>query len=372
LQGIPTWRVKVGALLVPLLLYGLMIVGRRFPSTERVAANVSTGGMFLQLFRPLFLIFAFCMLLTASMELGPNNWQETVLKRTAKMSGTVVLVYTSAIMFVLRFFAGPLAHKISPVGMLFFSSLLTGVGLYSLSFADNAPLAILAATVFGIGIAYVWPTMLGVTAERFPKGGALLLGLMGCFGNLAISQALPQMGAIYDSYAASQLPPEYHDTEFTTEQDETLKLVKHDFKTFLPPNVAEKLYPAGNELLNPDALKFIKETLALEKKSKEPGAKLTPKEEQKLKKLYPQIETMKSVQEVLEAPKGPEAYGAAWAFRWVAVLPAVLVIIFGLIAVTDWLRGGYKKLVTAQHLSDAPGEPVAGTSGLKHEDFSRR
>ncbi len=368
-RGYHSWQVKIGLLLVPMLLYGIMIVGRRFPATERVAANVPTSQMFLQLFRPLFLIFAFCMLLTASMELAPNQWQEAVLRRTVKISGTLVLVYTSAIMFVLRFFAGPLAHKISPVGMLFFSSLLTGAGLYSLSFANNAYLAVLAATVFGFGIAYVWPTMLGVTAERFPKGGALLLGLMGCFGNLAISQALPQMGAIYDSYTASQLPPQYRGEVFTTEQGEELKLVKSDFKTFLPPEVAEKLYPAGKEVLNPAAVAFLNGTDDLLKKQ-EKGEALSPDEQKKLEKLQPQLERMTEVHKALE---GPEAYGAKWAFRWVAVLPAVLVVIFGLIAAVDWLRGGYKKLVTDQHLGEEKKESlVSATPALKHGDFSRQ
>ena len=196
LHGFKLWQVKMGLLLVPLLIYGLMCLGQRFPETERVQHNVSTGEMFLQVLRPMFLLWAFCMLLTASTELGPNQWQESVLKRTAHVSGTLVFVYTSGLMFVMRFFAGPLAHKLSPVGMLTCSAILSGLGLYWLSYVDNPVLAFAAATVFGVGIAYFWPTMLGVTAERFPKGGALLLGLMGSIGNLAISQALPQMGAI--------------------------------------------------------------------------------------------------------------------------------------------------------------------------------
>src|SRR6516225_9700384 len=123
LQGIG-WKIKMGMLLVPLAIYGLMCVGQRFPVTERVQANVSTGEMFLQVFRPMFLLWAFCMLLTASTELGPNQWQESVLTRTAQVSGTVVFVYTSGLMFVMRFFAGPLAHRLSPVGMLAVSAAL--------------------------------------------------------------------------------------------------------------------------------------------------------------------------------------------------------------------------------------------------------
>src|ERR1044072_1810176 len=146
------------------------------------------------------------MLLPASTELGTNAWMESILTRTANVSGTLVFIYITMLMFVLRFFAGPIAHVFSPVGMMFICSILTAAGLYWLSFATNWIMAFAAATVFGVGITYYWPTMLGVTAERFPKGGALLLGLMGCVGNLAISQALPIMGGIYDSFSVKALP----------------------------------------------------------------------------------------------------------------------------------------------------------------------
>src|SRR5262249_14211814 len=158
--------------------YGLMIVAERFPVTERVAAGISYGEMFLQALRPGFIVLAVCMVLTASTEIGPQKWQKTGLNPNGHVSGTNSFRYTNGIMFVMRHFAGPLAHAISPVGILVFSSLLSGIGLYLLSFANNAATAFGYATIFGIGIAYFWPTMLGVTAERFPKGGALLLCLI--------------------------------------------------------------------------------------------------------------------------------------------------------------------------------------------------
>src|SRR5207245_3909764 len=123
-------------------------------------------------------------------------------------AGTLILVYTSGMMFVLRHFAGPIAHRLSPVGMLTGSAFLSCIGLFLLSYANSVVTAFAYATIYGLGIAYFWPTMLGVAAERFPKGGALLLGLMGSFGNLAISQALPVMGGIYDSYTVANLSPE--------------------------------------------------------------------------------------------------------------------------------------------------------------------
>jgi len=40
--------------------------------------------------------------------------------------------------------------------------------------------------------------MLAAASERFPKGGALLMGLMGTAGTLSIYYVLPQMGRIFD------------------------------------------------------------------------------------------------------------------------------------------------------------------------------
>lgn len=336
------WKVKMGTLLVPLLLYGLLSVGQSFPKTERVQANVSTGTMFLQALRPMFLLWAFCMLLTASSELGPNQWQESVLKRTANVSGTLVFVYTSGLMFVMRFFAGPLAHKLSPVGMLTVSSILTGIGLYWLSYVDNAVMAFVAATVFGIGIAYFWPTMLGVTAERFPKGGALLLGLIGCVGNLAIWQAMPLMGGIYDSYTVINLPAEMQKESIKIDGKD-LPIVKDGKKSFLPEVITSHIYPADPRKPNPEVFGPVmsaRDHIRDMDRKKAAGKTLTQQEVNSYKASTDFLNAvgLAKAQTIEKA----EAQGAAWAFRWVTVLPAILVVIFGLIALVDAMRGGYK------------------------------
>ena len=41
--------------------------------------------------------------------------------------------------------------------------------------------------------------MLAVASERFPRSGALGMGLIGTAGSLSIYFLLPQMGALYDS-----------------------------------------------------------------------------------------------------------------------------------------------------------------------------
>ena len=119
-----------------------------------------------------------------------------------KLQGVLFLVYTAGLMFVLRAFGSGIAHK-SPIGTLFVCSILTGIGLYwlgGLQPGTSAVVAFAAATVFGIGKSYFWPTMIGVTAEQFPRGGALLISIMGGTGMLSVAVALPLMGARIDQY----------------------------------------------------------------------------------------------------------------------------------------------------------------------------
>ena len=198
------WQLKMGVILIPAVVYGWMTVAQKFPATERAASGVSAGRMFQEALRPAFLLLASCMVLTAATELAPNQWMESVLRNIAHTPGILVLVYISGLMFVMRFFAGPIVRKVSPIGLMVACSLLSSVGLFALSYAYNAFTAFAAATVFGIGVCYFWPTMLGITSEQFPKGGALLLSVMGAIGNVAVDRALPLMGKIYDRYGAAQ------------------------------------------------------------------------------------------------------------------------------------------------------------------------
>jgi MFS family permease len=206
------WQVRLATILIPAAIYGAMLVGQKFPATERVQAGISTQEMIQQAFRPLFLIWFGMMFLTAALELGPGQWVDATLTRTVGFEGILLLVYISGLMFIFRHFAGPLAHRFSPVGLMWISSVLAGFGLLALSYAKSPVPAILSATIWGIGVCYMWPTMLGVTSERFPRGGAFLLGLMGTAGNLSIQFVLPWMGSIYDEFTrraqAAGLAPE--------------------------------------------------------------------------------------------------------------------------------------------------------------------
>jgi len=195
------WKAKLVCSMIPMVAVIVMCIGVKFPPTERVAAGVSAGEMFRELAQPMFLVLFGSMFLTAASELAPGQWVDLALSRTVHMPGILLLVYVSGIMFVARHFTGPLVRRLSSIGLLWISCLLASLGLVALSFANSPVTGVLAATVWGCGVCFMWPTMLANASERFPRGGALLMGLMGTAGTLSISFVLPAMGRIFDSKA---------------------------------------------------------------------------------------------------------------------------------------------------------------------------
>jgi MFS family permease len=193
------WQMKLALILIPAAAVVVLCMGVKFPPTERAAAGISMGRMFKELLNPMFLVLFLSMFLTAASELAPGQWVDLALTRTVHMRGILLLVYVSGIMFVARHFAGPLVHKLSPIGLLWCSCLLAALGLVALSMADSPITGILAATIWGCGVCFMWPTMLATASERFPHGGALLMGLMGTAGTASIYFVLPKMGGIFDA-----------------------------------------------------------------------------------------------------------------------------------------------------------------------------
>lgn len=194
------WELNMFVLLVPAIILAWMVATSAFPVTERVASGVTYSGMLGELFkRPLFWVFWACMFFTAASELAPGSWVNITLSNIVGMPGILLLVYVSGLMFVMRHFAGPIVDRISSIGLMLLSCFLAGIGLYALSFASTPFEGFAAATIWGVGVCYMWPTMLGIIAERFPNGGALAMGLMGFAGGLSIQFVLPRMGVIFDS-----------------------------------------------------------------------------------------------------------------------------------------------------------------------------
>lgn len=195
-----SWQTKLVVAMIPAILLTVMCFMARFPLTERAAAGVSFGGMFKEIFRrPMFLVWFFCIWFTATAELAPGQWVDLALTRTVGIRGIWLLIYISGLMFVMRHFAGPLAHRFSPVGLLWISCLLSAIGLWWLSVATSPLSGFAAATFWGTGVCFLWPTMLATVNDRYPRAGALGLGLIGFGAMLAIYLFMPIMGRVYDS-----------------------------------------------------------------------------------------------------------------------------------------------------------------------------
>ncbi len=193
------WQGIMALVMVPALIVIVIAATTSFPPPIASETGVTFGEMIAEIFRrPSFFIWFAAMFLTAASELAPGQWIDVALSNRVGMRGILLLVYVSALMFVFRHFAGKLANVLSNPGLLWVSSLLAAIGLYMLSQAQSPVAAILASTVWGLGVCVMWPTMLASVAERYPRGGPWAMGLVGSAGALSIYFVLPQLGAMFD------------------------------------------------------------------------------------------------------------------------------------------------------------------------------
>jgi len=201
------WQVKMAVILVPVFTYGFLFFNLKFPKTERVSSGISTKDMMKACLSPMFIFMVFCMFLTASTELGTNQWI-TVLLSNVGIPAILLLVFINGIMALGRSFAGVVVHKLNPAGMLLFSAATAAIGLLLLSYSNGWQIVV-ATAVFAIGVTYFWPTMLGYVAEYLPRTGALGLSIMGGSGMLSVSLILPFMGKLYDKNLVAAIPKTY-------------------------------------------------------------------------------------------------------------------------------------------------------------------
>jgi MFS family permease len=194
-----SWQVLVGLTIVPGAILGIWAARHHFPPTESTAQGVTFNEMIAEPFRrPSFWIFFGIMFLTASSELAPGAWVDVALTQTVGMPGILVLVYVSAIMFVMRHFAGYLEHRFTDMGLLLMCTVPAAIGLYLLASANSPVTGLLAATLWAFGVCFMWPTMLAAASRRYPRSGSWGIGLLGFAGAMAIYFVLPQLGKIYD------------------------------------------------------------------------------------------------------------------------------------------------------------------------------
>ena len=335
------WRYKMAIILIPMLLYGLLMLSQKFPVKERVQAGVSyidmlrelgvlgamiiislmvmevgnvfhlenwlkiilivvlTGsfGLYVRAWgQPLFFVLLLIMFPLATTELGTDSWVVDLMAFEMNDMGLQagwILVYTSLIMTVFRAIAGPLIKIFKPIGLLMLCSAIASAGLMFLSVSTGI-LVFVAATIYGFAKSYFWPTMIGIVGERFPKGGALTLNVVTGVGMISVGIiGAVFLGFVQDKQINNSIA-EYDSMNNTTLQEEYISVEKNS------------IFGTYQSL---DTEKF----------------EAAPDQERKI------IETS-----MVKAKKG--------ALKLVALLPVVMLVAFILLFLYFKKKGGYKQV----------------------------
>jgi MFS family permease len=420
--GTIRWEYKLGVFLIPVLVYGGLMAGRTFPQSEAKSAGVPLTGMMKEVglfgftlgaaliglalanllpsvfglpawigwiaaagvwlafgvstnFAPGHWILAFLYVLHALVgyvELGTDSWITNITKQVLK-SGTnaqLAFIWTNVLMFTLRFLAGPIVHKINPIGLLFGSACLGTLGLYLLGqdFTNSVWPWVMAVTIYGIGKTFYWPTLLGVVSERFPKGGALALGLSGGIGMIGAGLlGGPGIGYKQDYYAVKNLqqtPAGEATYERYVARNAKGELEKTGFPlvTDVLPGTAPAVAGLDNAKLKvfddysagfdadgkrkPDAKTTLESDLEVLKSQEAAGKPVEPKLKENLTKL--QEWWVKDGLPNYEADKpnlaAARMYGAKTALVATAVVPATLAVGFLLLLLYFAATGGYSQV----------------------------
>ncbi len=265
-----SWKVQLGLFLVPTALYGVAFFGQSFPKSEASAKGLSVGQMLQEvgilgalvacflvgLFfkdqlggiltfftgNPFFtsaawgylcwavaaglllivaiktnfstgslLLFVLFLthLLVGAVELGTDGWIQNITGNIlTPAQGKILFVFTSLLMFSLRFCADFIEKKlrISPIGLLFICSVFAVVGLRMTSGIATFAGAMVALGVYAIGKTFFWPTMLAVVGDRFPRTGAVAMSIMGGIGMMSAGLlGGPGLGYAKDRFTAEHL-----------------------------------------------------------------------------------------------------------------------------------------------------------------------
>ena len=228
------WKYQLALYLIPTVAYGLMFLGQKMPQSEAAEKGVKLGDMFKDVgilgglvictllvvffnnslglstvasvlisgallvvigvitkfsmgsFLLFFLFIAHAIV--GSVELGTDGWIQNITGNLfTSEQGKVLFIWTSAIMFGLRFCAEFIEKKlkISPIGLLLICSVLACIGLILSSIMQTFAVALIALGIYAVGKTFFWPTMLAVASDRFPRTGAIAISIMGGIGMMS-------------------------------------------------------------------------------------------------------------------------------------------------------------------------------------------
>lgn len=386
------WKAQLALFLVPTVIYGVIFLGQKFPRSAASEQGLKLGemlkdvgvigaaviGLFIGLFMkdglgPLlngftgseffigaawkyisiaigvgvwlifsglsgwsigaFLLFTLFIVhaLVGAVELGTDGWIQNITGSILSPSqGTTLFIFTSAIMFALRFCTGFIEQKLrlSPVGILLVCAILACFGLNLVSGITAFGGALGALAVYAVGKTFFWPTMLAVVGDRFPRTGAVAMSIMGGIGMMSAGLiGSPGLGYAKDRFAAESVPAASQAEVIGTKESKWL--VFESVKTIDP----EKLGAAKKQLDD------IRKELSAQKidDPKQAFAKLGEKE-----------------RTILEA----DINGARKTLKADSYIPATMAVVYLLLFLYFKTIGGYKPVHLAEELTGGTTGPM--------------
>jgi len=256
------------------------------------------------------------------------------------LHGMLVFVWITGLMAVLRLFAGPIVERLAPTGMLFCAALLTALGLFLFATVESGTFKLMfSATVFAFGVAFFFPTMVGLMSERCPRAGSLGIVLMIGAGMTASGYLQGVMGGIADQHLPEAM-----------EESEVVELMEEVTRRY-PGYVAEAEGAAGDpEALaelgyrGADAanvLKHNKRALSYHEAHQELDGPLTGNALRAI--IDGQLPQEEQLAERAGKILGPaDNYGGRMAFRWVMPIALVVALFFAIMFIRDRKQGGYR------------------------------
>lgn len=330
------WQVSLSSFAIIVLAYGVLAFPNPFPNTVAEAS-----GNFAKVFSCFvslpFLLLIVLHALIGYMELGVDSWM-TKLMENLLPNSIIILVYTSMLMFVLRFFAGPIVHKINPIGLLLVSSIIAVGGLLWLaSPIQSVAIIFLAATFYSFGKAFLWPTMLGVAGERYPQSGSVAMGALGAAGMLTVGLVAGERIGAQQGYSMSEdLKSSAPATFERYAGAETAESWGYKYQPLIP----ERLNAANSIELNNDG--SIGET--------------TPISSSELIAAEDKAELVSNAGTDVPAVKASNLNGGRKALQLTAYVPAAMAVGFLILLVYYKATGGYRVISLEEALAKPTGE----------------
>ena len=316
-KGMVGWEILMATFLIPVVMYGFIALKEPFPKTAAEEGAISYGGMFAKLIGPFFIILLLAHACVGYVELGTDSWINKITGKILSSAtlGTALFIYTSLLMTGLRFFAGPIVHKISSLGLLLASAVIGSIGLYLISIGNSVPFMFFAATVYALGKTFLWPTMLGVVGERFPQSATVAMALMG-FAGMTSAGYLggPGIGYKQDYYASQYIQQNASDTYDRVKAPNENKFLMFPAITGIDGAKAGMIEDGGAAIMSEVGIA---------------GDKIDSEE---FKGLKDQHDWWQANKEFAEQDKGPVSeatmHGSRMAIRMTAIVPATMAVLY--------------------------------------------